>query len=89
MRASSTRRVNGTALGNAMGLLWAGAVVVLGLTARRSWGYEWRDLLADVYLGYDSTNRGLVVGAAWAFADGFAGAYLLAWFYNRFQHLEP
>lgn len=89
MATSNTQRVDGTALGNAMGLLWAGAVVVLGLTARRGWGDEWRDLLADVYLGYDSTNQGLVVGAVWAFADGFAGAYLLAWFYNRFRRLEP
>lgn len=85
MRPQSTRRVDGKALGKAMGLLWAGAVVVLGLTSRRGWGEEWQDLLSDVYLGYDSTNRGLLLGAVWAFADGFAGAYFLAWLYNRFQ----
>jgi len=84
----STRRVDGKALGKAMGSLWAGAVVVLGLTARQGWGDEWRDLLSDVYLGYDSTMRGLVVGGVWAFADGFVGAYLLASLYNLFRNSE-
>ncbi|MEF8807917.1 bacteriophage holin [Natronomonas sp.] len=84
----NTSRVDGKALGKAMGLLWAGAVVVLGLTACRGWGEEWRDLLSDVYLGYDSTRQGLVVGAGWAFADAFVGAYLLAWLYNLFQRSE-
>jgi len=77
--------VDGSALARAVGVLWAGAVLGLGLTARRGWGDEWRDLLADVYVGYDSTDRGLLVGALWAFADGFVGAYLLAGLYNRFR----
>lgn len=85
MSDSSTRRVDGKALGKAMGLLWAGAVVVLGATARSGWGDEWRELLSDVYLGYDSTQRGLVLGAIWAFLDAFVGAYLLAWLYNLFR----
>jgi hypothetical protein len=80
--------VDGKALGKAMGMLWAGAVLLLGLTARHGWGSEWQDLLSDVYLGYDSTNQGLVIGAIWAFADGFVGAYFLAWLYNRFQSSE-
>ncbi|MDG5776214.1 bacteriophage holin [Haloarculaceae archaeon H-GB2-1] len=82
---SNSKPVDGRALGRAMGLLWAGAVVALGLAARRGWGDEWRDLLSDVYLGYDSTNRGVAVGAVWAFADGFVGAYLLAKLYNLFR----
>jgi hypothetical protein len=88
MAASDSANVDGVALGRAMGLLWAGAVVVLGLVARRGWGDEWRDLLADVYLGYDSTARGLVIGAVWAFVDGFVGASLLAWLYNWFRSGE-
>jgi len=78
-------RVDGTALGKAMGVLWAGAVVVLGLTARAGWGDEWRDLLSDVYLGYDSTSSGLAIGALWAFADAYVGAVLLARLYNGFR----
>ena len=88
MSNQSSGHVDAGALGKAMGLLWAAAVVVLGLTARRGWGKEWRDLLADVYLGYDSTMKGLVVGFIWAFADGFVGAYTLAWLYNRIRLSE-
>lgn len=84
MSSTATDQVDGTALGRAMGVLWASAVVMLGVAARYGWGDEWRDLLADVYLGYDSTRKGLAAGALWAFADAFIGAYLLAWLYNRF-----
>jgi hypothetical protein len=77
--------VRPAALGKAAGVLWAGGVVFLGLLARWHWGEEWRDLLADVYLGYDSTTRGLLLGALWAFLDGFIAAYLLARLYNRFR----
>lgn len=85
MVESNAHGVDRAALARAAGVLWAGVVLGLGLTARIGWGDEWRDLLADLYVGYDSTDRGLVVGALWAFADGFVGAYLLAGLYNRFH----
>lgn len=88
MATSTSGNVDGNALGRAMGVLWAGAVVVLGVAARRGWGDEWRDLLADVYLGYDSPDQGLVIGAVWAFVDAYVGAYLLAWLYNVFHRPE-
>ncbi|MDS0282703.1 bacteriophage holin [Haloarcula onubensis] len=70
------------AFGLACGVLWAGAVVVLGLTARIGWGRRWERLLADVYRGYDETASGLVVGAGWAFLDGCGGGVAFAWLYN-------
>lgn len=85
MGDSHSGTIDGSALAKALGLLWAGGVVTLGLTARAGWGEEWRDLLADVYLGYDSTKNGLLIGAVWAFFDAFVGAKLLAWLYNRFR----
>lgn len=85
MSDPSSRRVDGEALGKAMGLLWAGAVAVLGMRARRGWGEDWQALLSDVSPGSDSATTGGVIGAVWAFADGFVGAYLLAWLYNLFQ----
>jgi hypothetical protein len=89
MANQPSRQVDGRALGVAMGLLWSGAIVVLGITARVGWGDDWRELLADVYLGYDSTSKGLVVGSFWAFADAFVGAYTLAWLYNRIRPSKP
>lgn len=85
MGKSQRGTVDGMALGKAAGMVWAAGVVGLGVMARAGWGEEWRDLLADAYLGYDSTRDGLAIGAVWGFLDAFIGAYLLAWLYNRFR----
>lgn len=82
MSESKIERVNGKALAKATGVLWAVALVILWPHSARSWGDEWRDLLTNVYLGYDSTDRELGVGTVRAFIDGFIGAYLLVWLYE-------
>jgi len=83
--ATETTTLDSRAFGLACALLWAGAVGVLGITARFGWGRRWQRLLADVYRGYDESASGLLTGAAWAFADGLTGGYLFAWLYNRLQ----
>lgn len=80
-----TQSLDTGAFGLACALLWSGAVVVLGITARFGWGKRWQRLLTDVYRGYDETVSGLFAGAIWAFIDGFSGGYLFAWLYNRLQ----
>jgi hypothetical protein len=83
--ATETTELNARAFGLACASLWSGAVVVLGITARFGWGRRWQRLLADVYKGYDESVSGLIVGALWAFVDGFTGGYLFAWLYDRLQ----
>ncbi|MFB6073418.1 MAG: bacteriophage holin [Haloarculaceae archaeon] len=80
--ASETPSLDSRAFGVACALLWSGAVVVLGITARIGWGRRWQRLLADVYRGYDESLSGLVAGAVWAFLDGLVGGYLFARLYN-------
>lgn len=58
-------------------------VVFLGVLARFGWGEYWRDLIADLYLGYDDSALGLAIGATWAFADGFTVGFAYAWLYNQ------
>lgn len=70
------------ALGVTGGLTTAVWVVSIGVLARFGWGDRWRDLFADLYLGYDSSATGLAVGAAWAFVDGFTVGAGFAWLYN-------
>lgn len=70
------------ALGLAAGLLWGFAVAFLGITSRFGWGDGWRELLADLYVGYEEKTA---VGVAWGLLDGFAGGYLIAWLYNAFR----
>lgn len=83
--ATGSAELDSTAFGLACGLLWSGAVALLGVTARVGWGRRWERLLADVYRGYSETFPGLIVGAAWAFLDGFAGGFVFARLYNRLR----
>ncbi len=39
-------------------------------------------MLARVYLGYDISPLGSVIGLAWGFADGLIGGVIFAWLYN-------
>lgn len=75
-------RLDPTALGLAVGLTWAGAIAFLGIVSRFGWGEGWRELLADVYLGYEENTA---AGVAWGLVDGFVGGYLIGWLYNRFR----
>lgn len=81
MTSNDDDPVDPLALGLAAGVLWAFVVAALGLTSRFGWGDGWRDLLADLYLGYEESTA---VGTAWGLVDGFLGGYLLGWLYNRF-----
>lgn len=72
------------ALGLACGIFWAGAVAIIGITARVGWGKRWEELLADMYRGFSETWPGLVIGAIWAFLDGYSSGYIVASLYNRF-----
>ena len=82
---TETTELDVRGFGLACGLLWSGAVVILGITARFGWGKRWQRLLADVYRGYDESTSGLIVGAVWAFIDGLSGGYAFSWLYNRLR----
>lgn len=70
------------ALGLTGGITTAVWVVSIGLLARIGWGERWASLFSDLYLGYDTSRRGLAIGAVWAFADGFTVGAAFAWLYN-------
>jgi hypothetical protein len=72
------------ALGKAVGLFWSAAVVFLGVSSRFGWGRRWQTLLEDLYPGYDKGITGILIGAAWAFLDGFIDAYVVGRLYNKF-----
>ena len=76
-------RLDERAFALACGLLWAMGVASIDFLARYGWGERWEALLADAYVGSGESKRGIVIGALWAFADGFSGGYTFAWLYNR------
>jgi hypothetical protein len=69
----------------ACGILWGSVVFLVtwwvivldGSTGDPTW-------LGQIYLGYNISPVGSVVGLGWGLVDGLIGGAVLAWLYNRF-----
>ncbi len=70
------------AFGIAIGVLWAIYIFFAGIFAMFGWGVAMVDALASFYLGYGASVIGAIIGAIWAFTDGFVGGFVIAWIYN-------
>ena len=79
-------RLNITAFSLTTAILWAGAVLLVGL-GNMIWpgyGRAFLELVASVYPGYDVTGTfgEAAVGAFYALVDGFVAGLIFAWLYN-------
>lgn len=78
--------VKGLAL--ASGILWGVAMLSMGLANLiwGSYGQQFLQLMASVYLGYHATRSvaEVIVGTLYGVVDGFIGGAVFAWLYNRF-----
>jgi hypothetical protein len=70
------------ALGIAIGVLWAIYVFFAGIFAMFGWGAALVTTLASFYIGYGASIVGAIIGAIWAFVDGFVAGVVIAWIYN-------
>ncbi len=70
------------ALGIAIGVLWAIYVFFAGLFAMSGWGAALVETLGSFYVGYGASIVGAIIGAIWAFVDGFVAGVVIAWIYN-------
>ena len=73
------------ALGLALGIVWGGCTLILGITAMFfDYGTGLVRALSSLYLGYEATLTGSVIGGIWGFFDMGIGGVLIAWLYNKF-----
>lgn len=73
------------ALGLSLGIVWAAYVILLGwIAALSGYGCSLVELIGSVYLGYNPTILGGIIGGAWAFVDGAIAGAVFAWVYNKF-----
>lgn len=70
------------ALGVGVGVLGAIYVFFVGITAMFGWGDAIVGTLASLYIGYGPSFVGAIIGAIWAFIDGFIAGVIIAWVYN-------
>ncbi len=78
-------KISPMAFGLSLGILWALSVVIISLLGMYfSYGLSVVSFLSSVYLGYELTVIGIIIGAGWSFLDGFIGGALIAFLYNLF-----
>ena len=78
-------RLSRFGMGMALGLLWGLMVLFMGLLAHYyQYGAEFVTSLGTVYIGYEKTIMGSLIGAGFGFLDGFVSGVILASFYNIF-----
>jgi hypothetical protein len=78
------QKLNATALGLALGILWAvGLALLVLLSLYANWGNQWVELIGSVYWGVDVSLMGALIALPWAFLDAFIGGFLVAWLYNK------
>jgi len=76
--------LNAPKFGLAMGIIWGLALLIIGIAAAYAgYGKEIVALCGSVYIGYDATLVGAIVGTIWGFFDGLIGGFIFAWLYNK------
>ena len=78
-------KLNVKAFALAVGIVWGAAMFLLGILAMLcGWGAKFVEILSSLYIGYNATFLGSIIGAAWGFVDAGIGAAVVAWLYNKF-----
>ncbi len=80
-------KANARALGFAVGVIWALAILLTTLISLWSVGTYGRTFLggiASIYPGYSITTGGALLGVCYGFVDGFVFGWLVAKLYNFF-----
>jgi len=72
------------AFGISCGVIWGVAMFFLGICDIFSaWGCGITKIMATLYIGYQPTILGSVIGAVWGFVDAGVGGFVFALLYNK------
>ncbi|MFP4232742.1 MAG: bacteriophage holin [Candidatus Aenigmatarchaeota archaeon] len=81
------RKLDPWALAASLGVVCVIFVVFIGVAAMFGWSEELVPIISSMYIGFDSTPVGVIIGAVWAFVDGVIAGALIAALYNCFADL--
>ena len=72
--------------GLSLGVIWGASVLLMGLLAHYfAYGNAFVTAMGVVYIGYDPSITGSIIGAIFGFIDALVGGVLIAWLYNVFS----
>lgn len=81
----TTQKLKPFAFGLALGLLWGFSVFFMGLMAYiYSYGKPFVEAMSTLYLGYEPSIYGSIIGGVMGFVDAFIAGVILIWLYNLF-----
>ena len=87
---NSCAKLSAKGMGFSLGLLWAVAMFATGMIASiTNWGHSFIAVMSSLYVGFEPTLMGSLIGAVWAFVDWFIGGWIIAWLYNCFSGCCP
>lgn len=82
----TTQKFKPMAFGLSLGILWGISVFFIGLLAYfYAYGRPFVDALSSLYLGYEPSIMGSLLGGAMGFIDAFITGVIFAWLYNCFS----
>lgn len=86
MSTKTKGKIRPMALGLALGITWGLSVLLMGLLAFYfMYGTAFVTAMGALYVGYDATLMGSLMGGLIAFVDAFIGGVIVAWLYNLFS----
>ncbi len=78
-------KLDAKAFGISCGFVWGFAMFFLGIfDIFSTWGCGITQLMSSLYIGYQPTFIGSIIGALWGFVDAGIGGFVLITLYNKF-----
>jgi len=77
-------KLNVKAMGLTLGIIWSVATIIMGITSMFfDYGIGMVKAIGALYIGYQPTPLGILIGAVWGFVDAGIFGLVLAWLYNK------
>ncbi len=75
-------KLNVKALAVGLGVSWGLAMLFVGWVSIFGWGTKIVEMISSLYIGFEPSFLGGIIGAIWGFFDGAIGGALIAFVYN-------
>lgn len=85
MPKEKSARLSVMGLGLAGGIFWGLSVLISGWCAVFGKCLAFVNMMASIYVGFEPTFIGAIVGGIWGFFNGLLAGLIFAFFYNRFR----